>query len=58
MFKKLILILVFAINAFSAHADNQSFITSVYGTITQKHITPVNLEELAIAGLKSISDVD
>lgn len=58
MFKKLILILVFAINAFSAHADNQSFITSVYDTITQKHITPVNIEELAIAGLKSISDVD
>lgn len=58
MFKKLILIFIFTTSAFSAHADNQSFITAVYETIFKKHLTPVNMEEIAIAGLKSISAVD
>ena len=58
MLKKIIFAFTLIIFSFSAKADTQSLISSVYGTVANKHITPVNIEELAISGLKSISDID
>lgn len=58
MLKKFILFLFAATVSYSAHADDKAFIATVYDTIVTKHLTPVDIEEIAIAGLKSISATD
>ena len=58
MIKKFIAFSFTIILSYSAYADDRAFISTVYDTIVSKHLTPVDIEQLAIAGLKSISSID
>lgn len=49
---------IFNTFVFQAKADDGALIATVYTTIIDKHLTPVEVEDIAIAGLKSLSETD
>lgn len=44
--------------AFSAKAEDSNIIATVYTTVIDNHIESVNLENLAVSGLKGINEID
>ena len=58
MLKNILFAICIILTPFSLKAEDRAFIATVYGTIAEKHSTPVDIEELAVSGLKSISETD
>ncbi len=58
MIKKIALLFFVLTLSYPARADDKAFIATVYDTIVNKHLTPVEVGELAVAGLKSVSATD
>ena len=58
MFKKIILTIALSLVFTTTYANDKILFTTVYNTINDNHITPVNIESLTINGLKGLSEID
>lgn len=58
MFKKALLILYILLCAAPAAADERALIATVYTTVADKHLTPVDIAEMAVTALKSLNETD
>nr|QIM10684.1 hypothetical protein PlAlph_5760 [uncultured Alphaproteobacteria bacterium] len=59
MFKKIALIICCILLCTKlAHADDKALIATVYTTIADKHLIPVEISETAITALKSLNKID
>ena len=57
-FFKIFCLLFAFLFSFSAQADETPFFASVFTTVYNKHITPIELEDFVVSGLKKISKID
>lgn len=58
MLKKIILTIVLSLVITTTYANDKTLFTTVYTTINNNHITPVDIESLTINGLKGLAEID
>ncbi|MBP5399041.1 MAG: hypothetical protein J6Y53_01305 [Alphaproteobacteria bacterium] len=58
MFVKLLAFIIFCLCSGNALADETSFFSSLYTTVKTKHLTSINIEDLALSGFKKISEIN
>ena len=58
MLKNIIYTFFLIVFSFPAFASNKALVTTVYTTIADKHLTPVDISVLAVEGLKGINGID
>ena len=52
MLSRILALIIFCLISSNTLADDSSFYSSLLTTVQQKHLTPVNLEEFTVSGLK------
>ncbi len=58
MYKKTLFAISIIFTAYTAQADDKSFLATVFTTISDKHLTEVASEDLSVSGLKVLSSID
>ena len=58
MLKKTALIFCILLCANTVSANEQALIATVYTTVADKHLTPVDISEMAVAALKDLNKTD